>query len=140
MLPASVCDWIQHYCARWTPPPPALWGPHAETGLQMAFDDFVIERNLVSCLRTNEVDRGGNGGREEYRRVQIRGGRKTLRNNSPSGVRTHPGVLESSCHRAAPPHRRDNNRITMQNRSSGLLHSVKAECVGGGNKPEDRWR
>lgn len=42
----------------------------AEAGLQMAFDDFVIERNLVSCLRTNEVNRE-NSGREEYSRLQI---------------------------------------------------------------------
>lgn len=47
-----------------------FWAPLAETGLQMAFDDFVIERNLVSCLRTNEVDRENSGG-EEYSRLQI---------------------------------------------------------------------
>lgn len=48
----------------------------------MAFDDFVIEHNLVSCLRTNEVDRE-NSGREEYSRLQIREGK-----NSLSGVST----------------------------------------------------
>lgn len=35
----------------------------------MAFDDFVIEPNLVSCLRTNEADRE-NSGREEYSCLQ----------------------------------------------------------------------
>lgn len=47
----------------------------AETGLQMAFDDFVIERNLVSCLRTNEARRK-NSGRAEYSCLQTEG-RKT---------------------------------------------------------------
>lgn len=52
----------------------------------MAFDDFVIERNLVSCLRTNEVDRE-NGGREEYLRLQ-RGEGKKCRKKGVSGVST----------------------------------------------------
>lgn len=43
----------------------------------MAFDDFVNEDNLVSCLRTNEVDRQ-NSGREEYSRLQIGEGEKLL--------------------------------------------------------------
>lgn len=68
MNPPGVfwCDWIQHCLAR---------SPLAETGLQMAFDDFVIERNLVSCLRTNEVDRESSG-REEYSGLQIGGGER----------------------------------------------------------------
>lgn len=33
----------------------------------MTLDDFVIERNLVSYLQTNEVD----SRREEYNRLQI---------------------------------------------------------------------
>ena len=57
------------------------WGLLAETGLQMAFDDFVIERNLVSCLRTNEVDRE-NSGREEYSRLQTGEGEKVLKKTS----------------------------------------------------------
>lgn len=61
------------------PPVLLLWGLLAETGLQMAFDDFVIERNLVSCFRTNEVDRK-NSGREEYSRLQIGEGKNCLKN------------------------------------------------------------
>lgn len=62
-----------------------LWALLAETGLQMAFDDFVIERNLVSCLQTNEVDRE-NSGREEYSRLQIEE-EETAVKSSLSGVR-----------------------------------------------------
>lgn len=61
-----------------------LWALLAETGLQMAFDDFVIERNLVSCLQTNEVDRE-NSGREEYSRLQIEE-EETAVKSSLSGV------------------------------------------------------
>lgn len=65
-----------------------LWALLAETGLQMAFDDFVIENNLVSCLQTNEVDRE-NGGREEYSRLQIGEGKNCRKKPSLSGVSIH---------------------------------------------------
>lgn len=73
----SLCHQIQHCFVRRGPPVLLCWGRIAETGLQMAFDDFVIEDNLVSCLRTNEVDRQ-NSGREEYSRLQIGEGEKLL--------------------------------------------------------------
>lgn len=67
------------------PPALLLWALLAETGLQMAFDDFVIERNLVSCLQTNEVDRE-NSGREEYSRLQIGEGKNCWGKKSLSGL------------------------------------------------------
>lgn len=100
----------------------------------MAFDDFVIEDNLVSCLRTNEVDRQ-NSGREEYSRLQIGEGEKTAGLYGVSALK----FKKNSCHPTLPPHHCSNNHITMQNSSSGLLCTLKAECVGEKNQ-EGRWR
>lgn len=47
----------------------------------MAFDDFVIERNLVSCLQINEANKE-NSGRKQYSCLQT-GEEKTAENNVP---------------------------------------------------------
>lgn len=110
---------------------PLLRGLLAETGLQMAFDDFVIERNLVSCLQTNEVNTEDSG-RERTQSFSDRErgetGGEEKKKSSVSGV-SALRFLKNSCHPALPPHHSHNNHITMQNSSSGLLCLLKAESV-----------
>lgn len=100
----------------------------------MAFDDFVIEPNLVSCLRTNEADRE-NSGREEYSCLQTGEGETAGEKSLPCMERAQSG-FKNSCHPTLLPHHGSNSRITMQSSSSGPLHSVR----GRGKKREDRWR
>lgn len=97
----------------------------------MAFDDFVMEHNLVSCLRTNEVDRDYSA-TEEDSLLQMREEEKLLKMLTLRFLKTA----------VTPPRHSCNKRVTMQNSSSHLLpRSAKAECVGrGGKNTEDRWR
>lgn len=92
-----------------------LWAVLAETGLQMAFDDFVIERNLVSCLQTNEVDRE-NSGREEYSRLQIGEGENCRKRISLEWANSG---FKNSCHS-------DKIHITMSDQNSGFWTSLYA--------------
>lgn len=114
---------------------PSCFGQLAETGLQMAFDDFVIECNLVSCLQTNEA-KSKNSGRVEHSCLQTVEGKTAERSVCLWSECTQ--VLKNSCHPALPPHHSNNRKITMQNSNSGLLYFLRAECVR--KKREDRWR